>query len=26
MRYRDWTTRLSEVIKAALERPFSWGE
>lgn len=26
MRYRDWTTRLSQVIKAALERPFSWGE
>ncbi|GHS80344.1 hypothetical protein PAGU2196_11780 [Pseudomonas sp. PAGU 2196] len=26
MRYRDWTTRLSEVIKAAIERPFSWGE
>lgn len=26
MRYRDWTTRLSDVIKAALERPFSWGE
>lgn len=26
MRYRDWTTRLSEVIKAASERPFSWGE
>jgi len=26
MRYRDWTTRLNDVIKAALERPFSWGE
>jgi hypothetical protein len=26
MRYRDWTTRLSDVIKAALGRPFSWGE
>lgn len=26
MRNRAWTTRLSEVIKAALERPFSWGE
>jgi hypothetical protein len=26
MRYRDWTTRLSNTIKAATERPFSWGE
>lgn len=26
MRYRDWTTRLNYVIKAALGRPFSWGE
>ena len=26
MRYRDWTTRLNDVIKAAQERPFSWGE
>ncbi|MDH0749535.1 hypothetical protein N5D61_24730 [Pseudomonas sp. GD03842] len=26
MRHRDWTTRLNEVIKAALERPFSWGD
>lgn len=26
MRYRDWTTRLHESIKAAQGRPFSWGE
>lgn len=26
MRNRDWTIRLTEVIKAASERPFSWGE
>lgn len=26
MRYRDWTTRLQQTIKAASERPFSWGE
>lgn len=26
MRNRDWTVRLNEVIKAASERPFSWGE
>lgn len=26
MRYRDWTTRLNDTIKAASERPFSWGE
>ncbi|MGY4876515.1 DUF6950 family protein [Vreelandella aquamarina] len=26
MRYRDWTTRLHQTIKAASERPFSWGE
>lgn len=26
MRHRDWTIRLTEVIKAARERPFSWGE
>jgi hypothetical protein len=26
MRNRDWTTRLNDVIKAALGRPFSWGE
>lgn len=26
MRHRDWTTRINEVIKAAQERPFSWGE
>lgn len=26
MRYRDWTTKLHETIKAASERPFSWGE
>lgn len=26
MRNQDWTTRLHDVIKAALERPFSWGE
>jgi hypothetical protein len=26
MRNRDWTTRLHDVIKAALGRPFSWGE
>ena len=26
MRYRDWTTRLHDTIKAATERPFSWGE
>lgn len=26
MRYRDWTTRLNEAIKAAQGRPFSWGE
>lgn len=26
MRNRDWTVRLNDVIKAAQERPFSWGE
>ncbi|WP_339935151.1 DUF6950 family protein [Vreelandella glaciei] len=26
MRYRDWTTQLHTQIKAASERPFSWGE
>ncbi|MGP9796210.1 DUF6950 family protein [Halomonas sp. 86] len=26
MRYRDWTTQLHATIKAASERPFSWGE
>lgn len=26
MRNRDWTTQLAELIKAASERPFSWGE
>ncbi|QPI64469.1 DUF6950 family protein [Vreelandella venusta] len=26
MRYRDWTTRLQQTIKAASERPFLWGE
>ena len=26
MRHRDWTTRLHDVIRAALGRPFSWGE
>lgn len=26
MRNRDWTTQLAAVIKAATERPFSWGE
>ncbi len=26
MRYRDWTTRLNDAIKAAQGRPFSWGE
>lgn len=26
MRNRDWTTRLHDTIKAAIERPFSWGE
>ncbi|MFC0710739.1 DUF6950 family protein [Azorhizophilus paspali] len=26
MRYRDWTARLGNTIKAATERPFSWGE
>ncbi|CAI8968837.1 MULTISPECIES: DUF6950 family protein [Pseudomonas] len=26
MRNRDWTVRLNDVIKAARERPFSWGE
>ena len=25
-RYRDWTTQLHNTIKAASERPFSWGE
>ncbi|WP_410003811.1 DUF6950 family protein, partial [Pseudomonas syringae group genomosp. 3] len=25
-RYRDWTTRLNDAIKAAQGRPFSWGE
>jgi len=25
-RYRDWTTQLHTQIKAAHERPFSWGE
>ncbi len=25
-RYRDWTTQLHHTIKAASERPFSWGE
>ncbi len=26
MRNRDWATRLCNTIKAATERPFSWGE
>ena len=26
MRKRDWTTQLATTIKAATERPFSWGE
>lgn len=26
MRNRDWTTQLATTIKAAIERPFSWGE
>lgn len=26
MRTRDWTTQLANMIKAATERPFSWGE
>ncbi|WP_411101219.1 DUF6950 family protein [Streptomyces sp. x-45] len=26
MRYRDWTMRLNETIKAAQGRPFLWGE
>ncbi|WP_372030072.1 hypothetical protein [Pseudomonas kurunegalensis] len=26
MRKRDWTTQLANTIKAATERPFSWGE
>lgn len=26
MRNRDWTTQLAHTIKAATERPFSWGE
>ena len=26
MRKRDWTTQLAHTIKAAIERPFSWGE
>ncbi|NIF15624.1 hypothetical protein [Pantoea sp. Cy-639] len=26
MRNRDWTTQLANTIKAATERPFSWGE
>jgi len=26
MRFPDWTSRLHETIKAASERPFSWGE
>ncbi|MGJ8518492.1 DUF6950 family protein [Carnimonas bestiolae] len=26
MRYPDWSQRLNTTIKAALERPFSWGK
>ncbi|MBC3411275.1 hypothetical protein HU720_08155 [Pseudomonas sp. SWRI51] len=26
MRNRNWTTQLAHTIKAATERPFSWGE
>lgn len=26
MRHPQWTTRLSETLKLAINRPFSWGE